>query len=125
MNLLAPTVGGVPMCHGAGGMAGHTAFGSKTGGAIIIPGTVVVLLALLTGDSIHVIFKMFPVPVPGVILFVTVAQLALGTCAAKGFGKKENFAMLVTTAFGLWNIGIGFIAGMLLQHALQRGTVKL
>jgi hypothetical protein len=125
MNLLAPTVGGVPMCHGAGGMAGHTAFGARTGGAMIILGSIIVLLALFSGDSIHVIFKMFPGPILGVILFVTGAQLALGTCAAKGFGKKENFAMLVTAAFGLWNIGIGFVAGMLLHHALQRGIVKL
>jgi predicted benzoate:H+ symporter BenE len=125
MNLLAPAVGGVPMCHGAGGMAGHTAFGARTGGAMIILGSIIVLLALFSGDSIHVIFKMFPSPVLGVILFVTGAQLALGTCAAKGFGKKENFAMLVTAAFGLWNIGIGFVVGMLLHHALQRGIVKL
>jgi hypothetical protein len=125
MNLLAPTVGGVPMCHGAGGMAGHTAFGARTGGAMIILGTIIVLLALFSGDSIQVIFKMFPGPVLGVILFTTGAQLALGTCGAKGFGKKENFAMLVTAAFGLWNIGIGFIVGTLLHHALQRDIVKL
>jgi hypothetical protein len=28
MNLLSATVGGIPMCHGAGGMAGHVAFGA-------------------------------------------------------------------------------------------------
>lgn len=113
------------MCHGAGGMAGHTAFGARTGGAMIILGAIIVLLALFSGDSIHVIFKMFPDPVLGVVLFITGAQLALGTCAAKGFGKKENFAMLVTAAFGLWNIGIGFVVGMLLHQALQRDIVKL
>jgi hypothetical protein len=125
MNLLAPMVGGVPMCHGAGGMAGHVAFGARTGGALIILGSLLVLIALFMGDSIHVLFKMFPAPVLGVILFVTGAQLALGTCAAKGFGKRENFAMLVTAAFGLWNIGIGFVVGALLHHALQRDIVKL
>ena len=31
MNLVAPIFGGVPMCHGAGGMAGHVRFGAKTG----------------------------------------------------------------------------------------------
>lgn len=29
MNLLAPLVGGVPMCHGAGGMAGHVRIGDR------------------------------------------------------------------------------------------------
>lgn len=125
MNLLGSAVGGVPMCHGAGGMAGHVAFGAKTGGALIILGSIMLMLALFMGDSIHILFKMFPAPVLGVILFITGAQLALGTCAAKGFGKKENFAMLVTAAFGLWNIGIGFVVGALLHHALQRNIVKL
>ncbi len=125
MNLLAPMIGGVPMCHGAGGMAGHVAFGARTGGALIILGGLLVALALLMGDSVHVILKMFPVPVLGVILFITGAQLALGPSSAQGFGKKEHFAMLVTAAFGLWNIGIGFIVGALLHHALQRDIIRL
>ena len=125
MNLFGATIGGVPMCHGAGGMAGHVAFGARTGGALIILGSLLVLIALLMGDSVHILLKIFPLPVLGVILFVTGAQLALGTCAAKGFGKKENFAMLVTAAFGLWNIGIGFVVGALLHHALQRDIVRL
>ena len=35
MNLLSAGLGGVPMCHGAGGMAGHVQFGARTGGAVI------------------------------------------------------------------------------------------
>jgi hypothetical protein len=33
MNLLGAVLGGVPMCRGAGGMAGHIRFGARTGGA--------------------------------------------------------------------------------------------
>ena len=33
MNLVSVCLGGVPMCHGAGGMAGHIRFGARTGGA--------------------------------------------------------------------------------------------
>ena len=29
MNLLGPIIGAVPMCHAAGGMAGHVRFGSR------------------------------------------------------------------------------------------------
>jgi hypothetical protein len=36
MNLLSASVGGVPKCHGAGGMAGHVQFGARTGGALVI-----------------------------------------------------------------------------------------
>ena len=40
MNLWSSSVGGIPMCHGAGGMAGHVKFGARTGGASIILGTI-------------------------------------------------------------------------------------
>src|SRR5260370_38079125 len=38
MNLISPWLGGVPTCHGSGGMAGHYAFGGRTGGGGIIFG---------------------------------------------------------------------------------------
>jgi predicted benzoate:H+ symporter BenE len=51
MNLLSASLGGVPMCHGAGGMAGHVRFGARTGGALVILGLVLVTTALLSGRS--------------------------------------------------------------------------
>lgn len=30
LNIFSATVSGIPMCHGAGGMAGHVAFGART-----------------------------------------------------------------------------------------------
>ena len=38
MNLISTFMGGIPMCHGAGGMAGHIRFGARTGGALVILG---------------------------------------------------------------------------------------
>src|SRR4029077_3959858 len=46
MNVFGASVGGVPMCHGAGGMAGHVRFGARTGGASIILGCTLLLLAV-------------------------------------------------------------------------------
>jgi predicted benzoate:H+ symporter BenE len=124
MNLLGPIIGAVPMCHGAGGMAGHVRFGARTGGAPIILGVVLVSVALFFGGSIETIFRVFPAPVLGVILFLTGAQLALGSC---DFGKSKNdrFVTLTVAAFAMWNIGLAFVSGMLLHHALKRGWVKL
>src|SRR3989475_11169660 len=36
MNLISPWLGGIPTCHGSGGMAGHYAFGGRTGGSGLI-----------------------------------------------------------------------------------------
>jgi MFS superfamily sulfate permease-like transporter len=67
-------VGGVPMCHGAGGMAGHVAFGAKTGGAPIILGVILLALALFFSTSVEALFEVFPKAILGVILFLTGAH---------------------------------------------------
>jgi hypothetical protein len=124
MNLLGSTIGAVPMCHGAGGMAGHVRFGAKTGGALIILGTILILIALFFGGSIETIFKIFPLPVLGVILVLTGGQLALGSCDF-GDSKNDRFVTLTTAAFAMWNIGIAFVFGVGIYHALKRSWIKL
>ena len=124
MNLLGSSIGGVPMCHGAGGMAGHVRFGAQTGGAIVILGVILCVTALFFSDSVATLLRIFPVPVLGVVLFLTGAQLALGSC---DFSKRkdERFATLVTAGCSVWNVGLGFVLGWLVLAALRRGYVKL
>ena len=124
INLLGSTIGGVPMCHGAGGMAGHTRFGARTGGAVVILGAILCVVALFFSGSVATLLKLFPLPVLGVVLFLTGAQLALGSC---DFSKQkhERFATLVTAGCAVWNVGLGFALGWLLLAALRRGWVRL
>ena len=124
MNLLGPMVGAVPMCHGAGGMAGHVRFGARTGGAPIILGGLLVIVALFFSGSVETIFKIFPAPVLGVILFLTGAQLALGSCDF-GKSKEDRFVSLVTAGCAVWNIGLAFVIGVATYHLLKRRWVKL
>jgi hypothetical protein len=124
MNCGSAVFGGIPMCHGAGGMAGHVAFGARTGGAPIILGTVLLLLALGFSGSITVIFEVLPHSVLGVILFLTGAQLALGSCDFSK-NKGERFITLATAAFSMWNVGLAFVAGMILAILLRRGQLRL
>jgi len=124
MNLAGPVLGGVPMCHGAGGMAGHVRFGARTGGALIILGGILVVVALLFCSSVGIIFSIFPAAILGVILFMTGAQLALGSC---DFGKSKNdrFVSLITAACAIWNIGLAFVFGVVVFHLMKRGWIKL
>jgi MFS superfamily sulfate permease-like transporter len=124
MNLGSALCGGVPMCHGAGGMAGHVAFGARTGGAPIILGTILVGLALCFGSSIEAILGFFPKAVLGVILFLTGAQLALGSCDFSK-NKAERFVTLVTAAFSMWNVGLAFLVGLTLCYIAKRGWLRL
>jgi hypothetical protein len=111
MNILGASVGGVPMCHGAGGMAGHVRFGARTGGALVILGLVLLVVALLFSGSVTTFLRLFPPSILGVILFLTGAQLALGACDIPK-DKGERFALIVTGALAVWNVGIAFVVGL-------------
>jgi len=124
LNLFGASVGGIPMCHGAGGMAAHVAFGARTGGATIILGVFLLLLALFLSGSVEALFTILPKSILGVILFITGAQLALGSCDFSK-DKGERFITLVTAAFCVWNVGLGFLAGMVGAYLNRRGLLKL
>ena len=124
MNLVAPIFGGVPMCHGAGGMAGHVRFGAKTGGALVILGSILIFIALFFSDSVAVIFKIFPNAILGVILFFAGSELAI---AVRDIGdKKSDFTvMLIVAAFAMWNMGAAFLVGIMLDNSLRKGWLKI
>jgi hypothetical protein len=124
LNLGSAALGGIPMCHGAGGMAGHVRFGARTGGAPIILGAILVALALLFGPSIATLLRVFPPAVLGVVLFLTGAQLALGACDLSR-DKAERFATVITAALAIWNVGIAFLAGSAVLWLARRGRLKL
>jgi len=124
LNIFGACVGGVPMCHGAGGMAGHVAFGARTGGATVILGCILLGMAMFLSGSIHTLLSIFPASILGVILFLTGAQLALGSCDFSR-NKGERFVTLMTAAFCIWNVGIGFVVGLAGAYLNKRGRLKL
>jgi xanthine/uracil/vitamin C permease (AzgA family) len=69
MNVVAPFFGGIPVCHGSGGMAGHYAFGGRTGGSPLIYGISYLVLGLLLGKGALELIQAFPLPVLGIVLF--------------------------------------------------------
>jgi xanthine/uracil permease len=124
LNLGGAILGGVPMCHGAGGMAGHLRFGARTGGAPIILGSILVVLALFFSGSVSLLLQLFPPAILGVMLFLTGAQLALGACEFSE-DKGERFATVITAALAAWNVGVAFVAGCLVWAIARRGWLKL
>jgi MFS superfamily sulfate permease-like transporter len=118
MNLFSGVVGGVPMCHGAGGMAAHVAFGARTGGSVVILGALLLVLALFFSHAVQTLFALFPPGVLGLILFVAGLQLALGS-RPWPVSRGERAVLLVCAGLCLWNVALGFVVGLLL-HALWR-----
>ena len=124
MNLLGAALGGVPMCHGAGGMAGHVRFGARTGGALVILGVLVLGAGLFLADSVATFFKLFPSSLLGVILLFGGLELAAGA-QSKDFAKSDRYVMLLTAGVAMWNMGAGYFAGLLLWHAFDRKWLTL
>jgi MFS superfamily sulfate permease-like transporter len=122
MNMFSAGVGGVPMCHGAGGMAAHVAFGARTGGSVVILGIVLLTLALLFSQSVQTLFSIFPASLLGVVLFITGAQLAVGA-GELGDERGQRLVVVATAALCMWNVAAGFLLGVLLHHLVARGRV--
>jgi MFS superfamily sulfate permease-like transporter len=124
MNLFAAPLGGVPMCRGAGGMAGHVRFGARTGGALVILGAVLLVIALMFADSVGTLFRLFPIPVLGVILFFGGLELAAGV-NGEPLSRADRTVSVVVAGIALWHMGLAYLAGLALHHAARRGLVRL
>jgi hypothetical protein len=124
LNLFSSALGGIPMCHGAGGMAGHVRFGARTGGASIILGALLLAVALFLAHSVSTIFELFPPPVLGVVLFLAGAELAMGS-RDPGSEKADRFIVLTTAALTVWNVGAAVVFGIAAHHAARRGWLRV
>jgi len=124
MNLIGASIGGVPMCHGAGGMAGHVRFGARTGGALVILGILVLVAGLFFADSIGTLFKLFPPALLGVILMFGGLELAAGVQAGS-LSKTDRYVMAFTAGTALWNMGAAYVGGLALWYGFQRRWLRL
>jgi MFS superfamily sulfate permease-like transporter len=125
MNLVAPAIGGVPMCHGAGGMAGQVRFGARSGGAPVILGGVLIVLAIFFSPSIATLMMLFPRPILGVVLFFAGSELAVGALNLEDVSRGERFIFYAVAALTVWNVGVAFVFGASVHALLRRGWLRL
>ncbi|MDO8611794.1 MAG: putative sulfate/molybdate transporter [Dehalococcoidia bacterium] len=124
-NMFAGAVGGMPVCHGSGGLTAHYRFGARTAAAGLIIGSALVALALTFGSGAVDLFGLIPYPVLGVMLGVVGVQHAL---LARDCRRVEEVAVVATvalTSVALGNVAIGFAAGMALHFTLAGGQRAL
>ncbi len=118
MNVVVPFFGGMPMCHGAGGLAGQYYFGARTGGTNIIEGTIEICLGLFLASSIATLFSLFPQSIIGAMLILVGIQL---TRFAWSIKLSEAPIMALTAIVSLvTNMALGFVIAMAVYHVLAR-----
>jgi MFS superfamily sulfate permease-like transporter len=119
MNLVAGWFGGMPMCHGAGGLAGQYRFGARSNGSILFLGAVKMALAVIAGSSLMALCRAFPLSVLGVMLAFSGIELALVT--RDQTDREAAFTMLLTAGacLGFDHVGVGFAVGIALALVLR------
>ena len=120
MNLATVPLGGMPVCHGAGGLAAQHHFGARTGGAVVMLGGLKVAggLALLALPAAAV--TGFPPPLLGALLVAAGWRLAAAARKATG---AANVTVAVGTGAAVVALGTlwGVAAGVLIRAAVRWG----
>jgi MFS superfamily sulfate permease-like transporter len=115
MNLIAPFFGGMPMCHGAGGLAGQYYFGARTGGTNILEGLMEISLGLFFASSVAALFALFPSAIIGAMMLLVGIEMA--KFATKARPSKDLLPLGTTVAVSLaTNMACGFAAGLAVHH---------
>ncbi len=126
MNFINPLFGGIPVCHGSGGMMGHYTFGARTGGSILIYGGMYLFMGLFLSKGFDKVIQIFPMPVLGVILFIeALALMAL----VRDLGQDKTDMWIAFMVGGIacslpYGFIIGLVAGVLACRLKQRKILK-
>ncbi len=117
-NFFSFCVGGMPLCHGAGGLAAHYCFGARTAGSNVMIGGFFIAVAVLLGQDVIAIFNLLPMSILGVLLVYAGLQLALTIMDLEG--RKEYFVAALILGITLAsNLAAGFITGMIVAQLLK------
>lgn len=123
MNMAAAFFGGMPMCHGAGGLAGQYYFGARTGGANIIEGLLEISLGLFLSASIAGLFSVFPAAVIGAMMLMVGIELVMFTVETKT--RVDVIPLAVTVIVSLsTNMALGFLAGIAAHRLVLKRSAE-
>lgn len=115
-DLVAALIGGVPVCHGCGGLTAHYRLGARSGGAPLMLGSIFLALAVFGGQTVMNVFRMIPFPVLGVLLAYVGFQHML--LARDLRGRQAWLTALLVLALAIWtsNLAVGFVSAALFYH---------
>ncbi|MFW6136336.1 MAG: putative sulfate/molybdate transporter [Chloroflexota bacterium] len=117
MNVIGSFFGGMPMCHGAQGLAGQYYFGARTGGTPILEGLIEISMGLFLSRSIANILMGFPMALIGGMMFMVAIQLGKGAVELRGW--KLALAGVTAAVSVVTNMAVGFVVGLGATHLLR------
>lgn len=119
LNLVAGSLSGMPVCHGAGGLSAHASFGARTWRAPALLGGVLLVVAVSLGATAGLVLTAFPLSVLAALLAVAAwahIQLLRDLRTTTDWGLA-----LATGAIGvLWNLAWALAIALLAAWLLRR-----
>jgi len=117
-NFVSSTIGGMPLCHGAGGLAAHYRFGARTAGSNLMIGAIFVILAVVLGNDSLAVIYLLPLSVLGILLLFAGSQLALTIMDLEN--RKDFFVVLFMLGITIAsNLAAGFVVGIVVAWVLK------
>ena len=112
-NLIAGAVSGMPVCHGAGGLTAHVAFGARTWRAPVAIGGALVAVALTLGAGLAALLVAFPLPILAGLLAVA-GLLHIALLRDLVGGREWRAAVVVGIAGFATNLLVALAIGLAL-----------
>ena len=115
MNCVGCLFGGMPVCHGAGGLAGQYRFGARSGSSVVFLGMVKMVLVVTLGAGFVALLEAYPASILGVMLIFSGLELA---AAGSEMKTRQGAAVTIGTAAGclaLKSTGFGCVVGLVIS----------
>jgi len=111
MNLFCVPLGGIPMCHGAGGLAAQYRFGARSGVSVIFLGVLKIAAGLTFGSALVALLVSYPVSILAPMLVL--AGIELARTAADIFNQRSSAVVACVSAAVIVGVNTltGFLAG--------------
>ena len=115
-NIIAGLLGGIPCCHGCGGVTAHYRLGARTGKSTFLTGIFYTFLAVMVYCFGTSIFNFFPYPVLGILLVYVGIEHGL---LIQDMTTRFDLAIVLiigSIAFVTRDMTMAFITGMIVQR---------
>ncbi|ABZ95161.1 Conserved hypothetical protein [Leptospira biflexa serovar Patoc strain 'Patoc 1 (Ames)'] len=122
MNLISPFFGGIPCCHGAGGMVGHYTFGGRSGVSVLLYGIFYLISGLFMGDGLEFFIKAFPLPILGTLLIFEALSLIL--LIKDSIQNHIEFIIVILTGLVACGLPYGYLIAMFIGTGIHYASKR-
>ena len=115
-DLMTAVIGGIPVCHGCGGLTAHYRLGARSGGAPLMIGVLFLAVGLLGGQAVMTVIHLVPFAILGILLAYVAFQHALLARDLRGWRAWATALLVLILAIWTGNLAIGFTSAAVFYH---------